>query len=108
MALNISWKEQKTNKELYDGLPPVSCKVASRRMKLAGHCVRHADEEASKLILWEPSQGRSNVGRRAVTYIDNLKNDTGMDNINELKTAMMERSDWRQRANLARAGAWPK
>ena len=73
MAYNISWKEKKTNVQLYDGLPPVSSKVASRRLKLAGHCVRHPEEEASKLILWEQTQGRSNVGRRAVTYIDMLK-----------------------------------
>ena len=108
MAYNISWKEKMTNVQLYDGLPPVSSKVASRRLKLAGHCVRHPEEEASKLILWEPTQGRSNVGRRAVTYIDTLKRDTGIEATHELKTAMMDRNGWRQRTKLVRAGARPK
>ena len=61
-----------TNVQLCDGSPPVLSKVASRRLKLAGHCARHQDEEASKVILWEPTQGRSNVGRKAVTFVDNL------------------------------------
>ena len=108
MAYNISWKEKMTNVQLYDGLPPVSSKVASRRLKLAGHCVRHPEEEASKLILWEPTQGRSNVGRRAVTYIDTLKRDTGIEATHELKTAMMDRNGWRQQPKLVRAGARPK
>ena len=77
---------------MYAGLPPVSLKVASRRSKLAGHCVRHQEEEASKLILWEPTQGKANVGRKAVTYVDTLKRDTGIEATQELKTAMMDRS----------------
>ena len=49
MALNVSWKEKLTNIELYGQLPPVSSKVAYRRMRIAGHCLRHKEEEASKL-----------------------------------------------------------
>ena len=73
-----------TNVQLYDGLPPVALKVALRRLKLAGRYVRHLEEEASKLILWEPTQGMSNMGRRAVTYIDTLKRDTGIEVTQEL------------------------
>ena len=79
MAYNVSWKDKITNEELYNGLPKISSKVAERRLKLAGHCVRHPEEEASKLVLWEPDRGVRNVGRRAVTYIDNLKKDTGLE-----------------------------
>ena len=50
MAFNVSWKDRLTNEELYGGLPKISVKVASRRMKLAGHCIRHPEEEASKLV----------------------------------------------------------
>ena len=32
-------------------MPPVSSKVGFRRLKLAGHYVRHPREEASKLVL---------------------------------------------------------
>ena len=49
MALNVSWKSKIPNQQLYGDLPPVSSKVAYRRLLLAGHCVRHPEEEASKL-----------------------------------------------------------
>ena len=48
MVLNVSWKQKLTNVQLYQDLPPLSDKVAYRRMKLAGHCVRHEEEVASK------------------------------------------------------------
>ena len=108
MAYNVSWKDKVRNEDLYGSLPPVSSKVASRRLKLAGHCARHPEEVASKLVLWEPLQGKMNVGRRAVTYVDVLKEDTGLETTKELKTAMMERNGWRQRVDLARARARPK
>ena len=41
MALNVSWRDKLTNEQLYRDLPPVSSKVGFRRLKLAGHCVRH-------------------------------------------------------------------
>ena len=46
MALNVNWQGMITNSELYGDLPLVSSKVAVRRMKVAGHCVRHQEEEA--------------------------------------------------------------
>ncbi len=108
MAYNISWKDKLTNDQLYAGLPPVSTKVASRRMKLAGHCIRHSEEIASKLVLWEPSKGRMDVGRRAITYIDVLKQDTGLCCSDEIRTAMLDREGWKQRAASVRAEARPK
>ena len=108
MAYNVSWKEKLSNEKLYAGLPPVSAKVAARRMKIAGHCLRHPDEVASKLVLWEPTMGRMNRGRRAVTFIDTLKNDTGLDSVNEIRTAMMDREGWKQRVAMVRASARPK
>lgn len=50
MVFNVSWQDKLTNKELYGNLPPVSSKVGFRRLKLAGHCVTHPEEEASKLL----------------------------------------------------------
>ena len=107
MAFNVSWKDKMTNIELYDGLPKVSTKVATRRMKPAGHCIRHPEEEASKLVLWEPDRGVRNVGRNAVTYIDNLKEDTGLVALEEIRTAAMDREGWGKRSEGVRAGAWP-
>ena len=67
-------------------------------MKLAGHCVRHPEEEASKLVLWQPINSRMNMGRPAVTYIDNLKSDTSLESAEELRTAMLDRETWERRA----------
>ena len=64
MALNVSWKQHITNIQLYGELPPVSTKVQQRRMRLAGHCVRHEDEVANKLVLWQPTDGHANRGRQ--------------------------------------------
>ena len=47
-------------------------------------------------------------GRRAVTYIDTLMEDTGVGSTNELKTAMLDREGWRRRATFRRAEARPK
>jgi len=46
-------------------------------MRLAGHCFQHKEEEASKLLMWQPDRGRANRGRRRTTYIDTLLDDTG-------------------------------
>jgi hypothetical protein len=108
MALNVSWKEHRTNIDLYGNLPKLSSKIAERRLKLAGHCVRHPEEEASKTILWEPTTGRVNRGRKATNYIDVLKQDTGLTNTNELRTAMMDRDIWRGFVSKARTGVRPK
>ena len=45
-ALNISWQEHSTNKNkhLY--------KIKSRRMRMAGHCIRHPELSTHQLILW--------------------------------------------------------
>ena len=47
VVYNISWQQHITNKELYGDLPKVSEKVAARRLKLAGHCLRHPELLAS-------------------------------------------------------------
>ena len=88
-------KEKIPNEELYASLPPVSSKVSARKFNLAGHCVRHPEEEAPNLVLWDPSVGKGNVGRRAVTYLETLKMDTGLETAKELKTAMEDRSVWK-------------
>ena len=97
MALNVSWKQHLTNEQLYGELPPASIKVQQRRMRLAGHCVRHDEEIANKLVLWQPTDGHANRGRRRLTYIDNLLQDTGMHNASELRTAMTDRECWKGR-----------
>ena len=94
MALNVSWKEHRTNQELYQNLPPVSVKIRKRRLRLAGHCMRHEEEIAGKLVLWNPTDGKRSRGRPAITFIDNLLEDTGLHDIRELRMVMMDRQRW--------------
>ena len=64
-------------------------------MRLAGHCVRHEDEVANKLVLWQPTDGHANRGRQKLTYFDNLLQDTVLENISELQTVMVDRGSWK-------------
>ena len=99
MALNVSWKSHTSNESLYGNLPKVSQKVRERRMRLAGHCVRHPEEPASQLVLWQPTEGKRSRGKPATTYIDNLLADSGLDDIEHLDTAMRHREYWRRLVN---------
>ena len=58
MALNISWKDHMTNEQLYGDLPPLSKKITTRRLKLAGHCIRYKEEISSNIVMWELTFGR--------------------------------------------------
>ena len=64
IALNVSWYDYVRNVNVYGGLPRVSAKVRERRMKLAGHCVRHPELSANPSTLWETKQGTGKRGRR--------------------------------------------
>ena len=108
MALNVNWQDMIPNSELYGDLPLVSSKVAVRRIKIVGHCVRHQEEEASKLTLWQPIHGKRSAGRRKLSHIDTILNDTGLDNVGELRAAMIHRDTWRRLTDLRQVGARPK
>ena len=109
VVFNVTWKDKLTNIQLYGNLPPVSTKVAIRRMSLAGHCRRHPTEEvAGHLVLWQPTHGHRKQGRRSKNFIDTLLEDTGLETAEELKTAMLEKKDWKIRVDLMRVDARPK
>ena len=108
MATNTSWKQKTTNEVLYQDLQPLSQTIRERRMRLAGHCIRHTTEMAHKLVLWEPICGKRNRGRQTVTYINYLKEDTGLPNTNEIRSDMMARDEWKKCVKLGRVGARPK
>ena len=107
MALNVNWQYMIPNSELDGDLPLVSSKVTVRRMKIAGHSVRPQKEETSKLTMWQPAHGKRSVGRRKLSYIDTLLHNTGLDNVGELRAAMMHRDTWRRLTDLRQVGAWP-
>ena len=97
VVLNISRNTHVTNESLYAGVLRVSDKIAARRMRLAGHCQRHQELSASKLVLWEPTHGHRSRGRPTLTYVDVLKKDAGAQSTNELAGCMENRDDWRRR-----------
>ena len=108
MVLNIHWNEHKTNEELYGDMPKISHKIRERRLRFVGHCVRHNDEIVSKLVLWEPHHGYSKRGRPATTYLDTLREDTGIKSCSEIKAVMMDRNIWRGFVHQVRVGTRPK
>ena len=87
-VLNVDQNTHITNKDLYGQLPRLSKKVAARRMRLAGHCHRHRELPASRLVLWEPTHGHRSRGRPALTYVDILKKDAGTESSSELAGCM--------------------
>ena len=105
MVLGVSWKDKLQNKLLYGKLPRVSEKIRSRRLKLAGHCIRHPELVASDLVLWEPSdvRGRAHRGRPKATYVATLQRDVGTENKEELRSLMLDRDIWKKISDLDRA-----
>ena len=69
-----------------------------RRIKLAGHLVRHPEKAGHKVVLWEPHHGNSKRGAPAMNYLKLLRKDTGLEEAAEIKPAMMDREGWRDRA----------
>ena len=55
-------------------------------------------------MLWQPTSGTTNRGRRRFTFIDNLKKDTGLESVSEIKTAMMDKATWQE---LVSSGEFP-
>ena len=51
-VLRVSWKEHKTNKELYGNLPKITDTLMIRGLRFIGHCWRKKDEVISDLLLW--------------------------------------------------------
>ena len=64
-----------------------------QRLRFAGHCWRSKDEVASDLILWQPQHGNRSRLRPSKTYIDQLRDDTDLLTIDEIKTAMNDREE---------------
>ena len=61
---------------------------------------RHTTEMEHNLVFWEPTCGKRNRGGQPITYTDCLKEDTGLTNTDEIRTAMMARYEWEKRAKL--------
>ena len=93
-ALNKSWRDHLTNKELYANIPRISSTLKQQRLRFAGHCWRNKDELAGDVLLWEPTHGSRKRGRPMITYINQIENDTEYTK-EELPNAMNDRILWR-------------
>ncbi len=93
-VMGVHWSQHVTNEDLYQDLPKFSEKIRGSRLQFAGHCQRRDDELVSKLVLWQPSHGQRQRGRRKLNYVDSLTLYTGFQ-IVELQTAMLDRAVWR-------------
>ena len=61
MAATYAWRDKIKNEVLLGShpgsLPRLSTNTRMRRLRMAGHCVRHPELPVSNLILWEPMHG---------------------------------------------------
>ena len=100
-VLGVSWKDHKTNQELYGKLMRVSDSLRVRRLRFIGHSWRRKEELISKVLMWEPKHGKRKRGRPSTTYLDQLRNDTGL-STEDLKRIMGNREEWRKLVNGVR------
>ena len=100
-VVGVSWKEHKTNKKLYGNNPKITDTLMIRRLRFIERCWRKKDEVISELLLLEPKHGARKRGRPATTYVDQLRNDTGL-SIAELKSIMGNRKEWMKLVNRVR------
>ena len=103
-AFNISWREHLTNDDLYQDIPRVTEKVRRRRIQLAGHCYRHPELPAHRVLLWQPTHGRRSRGRPAASFTKTLMNDAQAESVEELQHLLGNRDLWR---NISGARPWP-
>ena len=101
--LNKSWWQHPTKHQLYGHLPPITKIIQVRRTRHAGHCCRSRDELISDVLLWTPTYGQAKAGRPALTYIQQLCEDTGC-SLEDLPEAMNDREKWRERVRDICAG----
>ena len=76
------------------GIPYITSKITTSILRFAGHCKRAKECPVSKLVTWQPTQGRRTQGRPMKTYVDLLQDDTGYQT-NEIETTMNDRRLWR-------------
>ena len=95
-VFNVHWSERITNEKLYGKLPRLSDKIAARRLRLAGHCQRHPELGAHRLILWESTHGQRGRGRPKTTFFDQLKRDTGTTTTGEVTAMIKDGKIWRK------------
>ena len=100
--LNKFWQQHPTRHQLYGHLPPITKTIQVRRTRHAEHCWRSRNDLISDVLLWTPTYDRTEAGRPARTYIQQLCKDTGC-GPEDLPEAMNDREEWRERVKDLRA-----
>ena len=72
---------------------PGDLEDTAKKVKTCGALLATQRKIASRLVLWEPLEGNRNRGKQSTTYIDNLLQDTGMADTQELSTLMEDRTE---------------
>ena len=93
VALNISWRDHMSNKDLYGKIPKFTDTIREQRLRISGHCWRSKNEVVSDVLLRLPIHRRRSRGRPAKTFVDQIMEDTSC-NYEELPNAMMNREEW--------------
>ena len=101
-ALDIPRKRYVTNQELNGDLPKLSSTLKERRLRFIGHVWRTTDETAQKLLLGEPAQRKSKPGRPIYTYVDQLRDDTGLERYHLNERMQNRREEWRGHVKYVR------
>ena len=90
MAQNISWKSKTRNEKLYNGSPKATDIISKIMLNLDGHCIRHKEEMAHNLILWTPTRGKRRRYHQHFTFIEALKLQTVLEDIDEIRYVIMD------------------
>ena len=77
-------------------IPKLSEKMKEGRLLLAGHCHRHPELPASKVIVWEPKHGRRDHGRPSKTLLTTLIEDAEVESRDEVATLLADREVFRK------------
>ena len=103
-VLGFTRRDRITNDDLYGKLSKITAVLKARRLRSIGHMWRRKEELVCHLLMWEPKEGTRKRGRPAITYVDQLKNDTGL-LIEELKNTMKDRGIWKILVDDVRASS---
>ena len=95
-AKGWTFRDRKTNVEVYGDLPRISDVAKKRQVTFAGHCARCTDapQPVQHLVFWE-APAKFVLGKGAtMTYLRMLKNRLGID-VNQMKRdAASRRGHW--------------
>ena len=101
--LNKFRRQHPTKQQLFSHLPSITKTLKVRQTRHTEYCWRSRDELISDLLQWTLSHGQAKAGRPALTYIEQLCEDTGC-SPEDLPEAMNKRQRWRERIRDIRAG----